>query len=81
MRIGEAVKELISDISGVELINEYDGLQEDLALDSLDMVTMLVGLEDRLDIELCESDMNPFDLITVKDVIDLAEKYTYETDC
>ena len=47
----------------------------DLALDSLRMVMLLVTLEDTFEIELDESDMNPFALVTVQDVVELAEKY------
>ena len=35
----------------------------------------MVTLEDDLKIELDESDMNPYDLIKVTDVIKLANKY------
>jgi len=50
-------------------------LQGDLALDSLMMVTMLIEIEDVFDIELEETDMNPFDLNTVQSVIDMVAKY------
>ncbi len=46
-----------------------------MSLDSLSMVTMLVEIEDSFSIELDEKDMNPFDLITVADVIKLTEGY------
>ncbi len=72
----EKVKEVIREISGVENIKESDDLLDDIGLDSLGMVTLLVELEDTFSIKIDESDMNPFDLLTVQDVIDLAEKYT-----
>ena len=50
-----------------------------LALDSLRMVMLLVTLEDTFEIELDESDMNPFSLITVQNVIDLVMKYVSPT--
>ena len=50
----------------------------DLQLDSLRLVMLLVTLEDTFAIELDESDMDPFALVTVQDVIDLAQKYTGE---
>lgn len=50
-------------------------LTEDLAMDSLRMVMLLVMIEDTFHIELDESDMNPFLLLTVLDVIRLVEKY------
>ena len=54
-------------------------LTVDLALDSLRMVMLLVTLEDTFEIELDESDMNPFSLITVQNVIDLVMKYVSPT--
>ena len=39
------------------------------------MVMLLVEIEEKLEIELDESDMNPFDLITVQNVIDMVKKY------
>jgi acyl carrier protein len=39
------------------------------------MVTLLMMIEDEFQIVLDESDMNPFDLITVEDVVKLVAKY------
>ena len=39
------------------------------------MVTMLVEIEETFEIELDEADMNPFDLGTVQNVIDMVAKY------
>ena len=51
-----------------------------LALDSLRMVMLLVMIEDVFEIELDESDMNPFKLRTVNDVINLVSKYKIESE-
>jgi acyl carrier protein len=59
----------------IESVDENALLAKDIGLDSLGMVTLLVMLEDEFRIELNESDMNPFDLLTVGDVIRLVEKY------
>ena len=75
MKTSQKVIEVIRDLSGCEIVNETDSLQEDIALDSLGMVTLLVAIEDAFSIELDESDMNPFDLATVSDIIDLVAKY------
>lgn len=80
MKTSQKVIEVIRDLSGCEIVNETDSLQEDIALDSLGMVTLLVAIEDAFSIELDESDMNPFDLVTVTDIIDLVEKYTEVDD-
>ena len=55
-------------------------LISDLALDSLRMVMLLVMIEDVFEIELNESDMNPFELRTVNDVINLVAKYKIESE-
>ena len=54
-------------------------LMEGLAMDSLRMVMLLLTLEETFDIELDESDMNPFLLLTVEDVIRLVQKYMPQT--
>lgn len=75
MNIKEKVKEILFELSGEEVVDLQTELQNDLSLDSLLMVTLLMELEEAFSIELDESDMNPFDLITVQDVVNLAEKY------
>ena len=71
----DRVIERLKSMSGLENIGENDRLQVDIALDSLEMVLLLVELEDTLGVELDESDMNPFDLSTVADLVRLAERY------
>ncbi len=75
MKTEERIKDILSELSGEKSIETKARLQEDLSLDSLSMVTMLVEIEDSFSIELDEKDMNPFDLITVADVIKLTEGY------
>lgn len=75
MKIEEKVKEILFELSGEEITDNSVTLQEDLALDSLLMVTLLIEIEDAFSIELDESDMNPFDLDTVQSVIDMVSKY------
>lgn len=75
MDIKEKVKEILFELSGEEITDLQTELQNDLSLDSLLMVTLLMELEEAFSIELEESDMNPFDLITVQDIVNLAEKY------
>lgn len=71
----EKVIEILLNLSGTEEITEDSSLIEDLGLDSLLMVSMLIEFEEAFDIELKESDMNPFDLTTVNDAIALVESY------
>lgn len=75
MEIEEKVKEILFELSGEEITDNSLTLQEDLALDSLLMVTLLIEIEDAFSIELDESDMNPFDLNTVQSVIDMVSRY------
>lgn len=84
MNIEKAVIKILTELSGNENIRPEDTIQQDVGLDSFGMVSLLIKLEEELSIELKESDMNPFDLITVLDVIALAEKYiggNYEKSC
>lgn len=75
MNIENTIKEILTGLCGEEMIDNEAELQTDLALDSLSMVTLLVEIEESFGIELDESDMNPYDMTTVQDVIDMAEKY------
>lgn len=67
--------DIIKRISGAEKVYKKHKLIDDIGMNSLDMVTLIVTLEDELGIELDESDMNPYDLKKVTDVVKLAEKY------
>lgn len=69
------VVDIIKRISGAEKVYKKHKLIDDIGMNSLDMVTLIVTLEDELGIELDESDMNPYDLKKVTDVVKLAEKY------
>ena len=80
MNTGEKVHTILRQLSCMEAVRDEDGLQEDLALDSLALVTMLMELEDVFGMKLDEADMNPFDLVTVDDVVRLAEKYEGDKD-
>lgn len=75
MKNSEKVLAILTRISGEETVLVSHSLQEDLAMDSLAMVTLLIEIEDAFQFQLDESDMNPFDLTTVRDVLDLVEKY------
>ena len=71
----EKVYEILKKLSGLESIYDDDVLQSELGFDSYVMVSLLIELEGVLNIEFSESDMNPFALEKVKDVVNLAEKY------
>ncbi|MBR3918345.1 MAG: acyl carrier protein [Clostridia bacterium] len=75
METQEQVVKILEELSGNTNINSNDHLQNDLGLDSLDLVNLLVCIEDEFEIELDESDMNPFDFETVESVVNMVEKY------
>lgn len=76
----EKTVEILKRLSGTEAISLDQHLQEDLALDSLFMVTLLIEIEETFNIVLDESDMNPYDLTTVQSVVDLVNKYIGDTN-
>lgn len=78
MSITNRVLIMLQELSGLDDILIEDNLQNDLGLDSITMVTLLLEIEEEFRITLDESDMNPFDLITVADVVVLVEKYVGE---
>lgn len=69
------VQNILCELSGSTDINPSDELQSDLGLDSLQLVTLLIMIEDSFGIVLEESDMNPFYLTNVSSIIKLVEKY------
>ena len=80
--VDEIEKQVIEIVEELSLMTIQDAdvtLTGDLSMDSLRMVMLLVTLEDTFEIELDESDMNPFSLITVQNVIDLVMKYVSPT--
>lgn len=75
MNVEEKIREIIFELSGEMVEDVSDALERDLMLDSLSMVTLLIEIEEMFEIELDEKDMNPFELITVEDVVKMVEKY------
>ena len=74
-KVEQDVTALINDIAPTEVKEKSNLLQNDLGMDSLGLIMLLTMIEDTFEIELDESDMNPFALQTVQDVIDLVTKY------
>lgn len=75
MDIFQKVAEVISETVGGENIVEEQLLKEDIGLDSLSLVSVVVGLEEKFGIEFNESDLDPVKILQVKDLIKLVEKY------
>lgn len=75
MTIFKKIKNILKELTSIENISKTDDLKEDIGLDSLGMVTILLKIEDAFGFQLDESDMNPFELTTVNDIIKLVKKY------
>ena len=73
--IEKQVIQLLEEIGLLTISDTSMTLAEDLGFDSLKLVMLLVLIEDTFDIELDESDMNPFELLCVEDVVQLVKKY------
>ena len=69
------VNEILKEKSFCNNITAELKLNEDLGLDSLNMVELMVELEERFNIEIDESDLDPAALQTVEQVYALAAKY------
>lgn len=78
MNVYDKVEAILKELSGNEAISLESSLEKDLALDSISMVTLMIELEDEFEIQFDESDLNPFDLVSVSDVVDLVRKYVEE---
>ena len=74
----ENVNEILKKKSFCDEITSELKLREDLGLDSLNMVELMVEIEDKYNIEIEESDLDPAALQTVSQIYDLIEKYTGE---
>ena len=78
--IEKEVIALLEDLCLSKIDDTSQTLAEDLAMDSLRLVMLLVMIEDAFEIELDESDMNPFVLLTAADVVELVSKYIKEDE-
>ena len=72
----ETVNESLREKSFCEDITSELKLNEDLGLDSLNLVELMVELEDKFNIEIDESDLDPAALQTVDQIYALVSKYT-----
>ena len=72
----EKVNEILMGKSFCNEITPELKLKEDLGLDSLNLVELMVEIEEKFEIEIEESDLDPAELQTVSRLYDLVEKYT-----
>lgn len=73
--IFEKVCECLNAVLPCGQIEEGDELKKDLGLDSLSLVSVIVGLEDSFNILFDDSDLDPGLLITVKNLVSLVGKH------
>jgi len=78
--IEKQVIQLLEEIGLLTISDTSMTLAEELGFDSLKLVMLLVLIEDSFEIELDESDMNPFELLCVEDVVQLVKKYVEPTE-
>lgn len=71
----EIVNAIITEKKFSDTITADMSLNEDLGFDSLSLVELIVDLEDRFDIEIDESDLDPAQIKTVGQIYALVDKY------
>ena len=76
--INKRVIDIIEDLSIMHVNDVSLSLVDDLALDSMKMVMLLIMIEEEFEIEFDETDLNPKNIITVEDVIELVLMYLEE---
>jgi acyl carrier protein len=63
-----------------EAVDDGQELYADLGMDSLRFAQLLVDLEGRLSVELVDEDLMTIELVTVADLIDLAERISLSSE-
>lgn len=75
MEIFRNVEEVIIDAVGGDSVTAEQELKTDIGLDSLSLVAVIVGLEEKFGIEFDESDLDPSKIVRVQDLVELVGKY------
>jgi acyl carrier protein len=68
----EDIQQLIADHFGLDSVNQFDHLVEDLGADQLDTIELVMLLEERLNIDLTDDEIE--ELHTVQDVQECVTK-------
>lgn len=71
----EIINAIITEKRFSDKITADMSLSDDLGFDSLSLVELIVDLEDRFEIEIDESDLDPGQLKTVGQIYTLVDKY------
>ena len=80
MEITNKVIDIVKGLTPIDIISTSSSLVNDLNLDSLNMVALLINLETEFSFCLKEEDMNPYNLSTITDIINLVNKYKNNHD-
>ena len=79
MNNAEIIEQIITFLKQQEICSDDIGvdslLKQDLGFDSLSLVAVIIGLEDKFGIRFEENDLNPALINTVSDLINLVGKY------
>ena len=73
LKITKEVIDLAYDVAEVE-VSEDDNLKE-YGMDSIALVSLIVEIEMKYNITFTDDDLNPNNLTTVKNIVDMMEKY------
>ena len=73
LKITKEVIDLAYDIALVEVLEE-DDLKE-FGIDSITLVSLIVEIEMKYNITFSDNDLNPDNLTTIKNIVDMMENY------
>lgn len=73
LKITKEVIDLAYDVAEVE-VSEDDNLKE-YGIDSITLVSLIVEIEMKYNITFSDDDLNPNNLLTIKNIVDMMEKY------
>ena len=73
LKITKEVIGLAYDVAEVEVL-EDDNLKE-YGMDSIALVSLIVEIEMKYNITFSDDDLNPNNLTTIKNIVDMMEKY------
>lgn len=73
LKITNEVIDLAYDVAEVEVL-EDDNLKE-YGMDSIALVSLIVEIEMKYNIIFTDDDLNPNNLTTIKNIVDMMEKY------
>lgn len=72
--ITATVEKAVKEVCGVDCVKESDRFKEDLGLDSLNLVSLIVAVEDALQIEFDAAALDPEVLVDVHSLITLVDE-------